>query len=272
MTTHLERTTAEQAARHAAAEIRRYAGRLAACDVRSKTTHDLVTVADEAAQRRILRHLREVFPEDGILAEEGNEEIPSNSGRRWVIDPLDGTTNFTHGVPPYAVSIALEDGEGPLVGVVYDITADEMFTAVRNGGVTVNGKRASVSATENLDAALIATGFPFRDYHFEDGFLETFVRLTHSTRGVRRHGAAAIDLAWTSCGRFDGFYEAGLAPWDVAAGVLLVREGGGRVTGLTEDAEPIYSGGLVAAAPGIFEDVWTACRPLAKAFQPRRAR
>ncbi|PAP78240.1 inositol monophosphatase family protein [Rubrivirga marina] len=263
-----ERRAAEAAARAAAAFIRPHAGGLSADDLRAKGVHDLVSFVDEGAQRIVLDALCEAFPDDTLVGEEGEDEgVDLDRGRVWIVDPLDGTTNFAHGVPPYAVSIGLRvDGVGE-VGVVLDVASGELFSAVRGAGLTLDGARASVSDTARLDDALVATGFPFRDYRWMDGYLETAEALMRSTRGLRRHGAAAVDLAWTAAGRFDGFFEAGLAPWDVAAGVVLVEAAGGTVTGLWDGADPVTTGGLVAAAPGVFDALRDAAAPLGDAFR-----
>ncbi|MFN3598009.1 MAG: inositol monophosphatase family protein, partial [Rubricoccaceae bacterium] len=244
-----ERQIAEQAARDAAMFIGAHAGGLGAAAVRDKGTHDLVTFVDEEAERRILARLREAFPDDAFLAEESAGAPSAAARRRWIVDPLDGTTNFAHGVPPYAVSVALEDAGQVVVGVVLEVSSGELFSAARGAGLTRNGMPARVSDARSLDAALLATGFPFRDYRYVDGYLRAFEGAIRATRGVRRHGAAAVDLAWTACGRFDGFFEAGLAPWDVAAGVLLVEEGGGRVSSLVPGGDPVHDGALVASGP-----------------------
>lgn len=267
-----ELAVALAAARDAAALIRSRAASFDRRDARTKTTHDLVTDVDEAAQALIVARLGEAFPADRILAEEGGDDgvSPLEEGRRWIVDPLDGTTNFAHGVPPYAVSIALEEAGQIVVGVVEEVTAGETFAATRGGGLTVNGERASVSPTADLDRALVSTGFPFRDYSYADGYLRTFEALMRGTRGLRRHGSAAMDLAWTAAGRFDAFFEGGLAPWDVAAGVLLVEEGGGLVTGLDGHAHPVFSGGLIAAPRSLHWALLEACGPLAEAFHGSR--
>ncbi|MEM1117207.1 MAG: inositol monophosphatase family protein [Bacteroidota bacterium] len=265
----LERQTAEAAARAAAAFIRPHAGRLGADDVRAKGTHDLVTFVDEGAQRIVVDALAEAFPTDDVIGEEGAEAVADRLGgaRVWIVDPLDGTTNFTHGIPPYAVSIGLREAGAGVVGVVLDVASGELFSAARGAGLTVDGEAARVSATDRLDDALLATGFPFRDYRYVDGYLATFEAAIRATRGLRRHGAAAVDLAWTAAGRFDGFFEAGLSPWDVAAGVVLVEAAGGRVEGLWTGADPVASGALVAAAPGVFEAVRDLARPLGRAYR-----
>lgn len=268
-----ELAVAEEAARTAGALIRTHAGTLRADAVRSKGTHDLVTFVDEAAQQHIVELLQEAFPSDAILAEEGAEATPSphTEGRCWIVDPLDGTTNFAHGVPPYAVSIALTEASEPVVGVVYDVPHDELFVAAQGGGLTCNGSQVNVSATEALEASLIATGFPFRDYRYVEGYLTAFERLMRETRGVRRHGAAAVDLAWVACGRFDGFFEAGLASWDVAAGAVLVREGGGCVSALAGGTDPVYGGGIVASNGRLHNVLKSATAPLGRAHAAARA-
>ena len=271
-----ERAVAEAAARAAADRIRPLAGRLTPGDVRAKGPHDLVTVADEEAQRIVLSHLRQAFPDDALLGEETapsgpGRELAPVAGRRWVVDPVDGTTNFTHGVPPYAVSIGLqEDGVG-VVGVVLEVTSGELFVGVRGEGLTVDGTRATVSKTRQLDDALLATGFPFRDYRYVDGYLATFERAIRGARGVRRPGAASVDLAWTAAGRFDGFFEAGLAPWDVAAGVVLVEAAGGRVSPLPASGDPVYGGGLVASNGFLHDALLDLTVPLADAYGASRA-
>jgi myo-inositol-1(or 4)-monophosphatase len=263
-----ERAVAEAAARAAGALIRRHAGALGPGTVRDKGLHDLVTFVDEEAQRLITGHLRAAFPADAVLAEEGADEraAPVGGGRRWIVDPLDGTTNFTRGVPPYAVSIALQDGPELVLGVVFDVAHDELFMAERGQGLLLDGRPAAVSRTGTLGASLLATGFPFRDYRYVEGYLETFEALMRTATGLRRHGAASVDLAWVACGRFDGFFEAGLAPWDVAAGCVLVAEGGGRVTGLPEGANPVFSGSLVASNGRLHAAMTAAAAPLAAAY------
>jgi len=263
-----ERRVAEDAARAAAAFIRQHAGGLDASALRHKAEHDLVTFVDEGSQRIVLDALRQSFPGDRLVGEEGaGDDLDLDHGRVWIVDPLDGTTNFAHGVAPYAVSIGLRvDGVG-VVGVVLDASSGELFSAVRGEGLTVDGEPARVSATAALDDALIATGFPFRDYRWFEGYMETFRTLVRGTRGLRRHGAAAVDLAWTAAGRFDGFFEAGLAPWDVAAGAVLVEAAGGVVTGLWDGADPVTTGGIVAATPGLADALRAAAAPLAAAVR-----
>ncbi len=263
-----ERRAAEAAAHAATAFIRPHAGGLSADELRLKGVHDYVTFVDEGSERIVVDALRQSFPDDTVVGEEGADGTERlDRGRVWIVDPLDGTTNFSHGVPPYAVSIGLRvDGVG-VVGVVLDVSSGELFSAARGAGLTVSGTPASVSEATSLTDSLISTGVPFRDYRYVAGYLTAFEAVIRQTRGIRRHGAAAIDLAWTAAGRFDGFFEAGLAPWDIAAGVVLVEAAGGRVAGLWDGADPVTTGGLVAAGPGVFGDLREAVRPLAVAYR-----
>jgi len=264
-----ELVVAEEAARVAGAFIRTHMGRIGDAAIRDKGIHDLVTFVDEEAERIIVRHLNGAFPEDEILGEETatGDTQPEVKGRRWIVDPLDGTTNFIHGVPPYAVSIALQNGAELVVGVVYDVPHDELFAAEAGCGLTLNGNPAAVSETADLGDALLATGFPFRDYGFLEGYVETLAGFMRSVRGVRRHGAAAVDLAWVACGRFDGFFEAGLAPWDLAAGVVLTKAAGGRVSGLPSGSNPVFDGGIVASNGLLHSSLEAGARSLGCAYE-----
>lgn len=256
------RDVAAQAILEAGRLIRPHAGR--AAHVREKGVHDLVTDLDEQAQRLLVQRLLASFPADGVLAEEGGPEgrRPGTSGRRWIIDPIDGTTNFAHGVPPYAVSLGLQEGDRMVVGVVYDVAGDELFTAVAGEGLYVNGVPARVSRQEHLREALLTTGFPFRAFEHVDAFLAVLRTLFQQARGLRRPGSAAVDLAYVAAGRFDGFFESHLAPWDVAAGALLVEEGGGRVTDYAGAAQPLYHRQIVATNGLVHEALLEALAPL----------
>ncbi|MGZ4119313.1 MAG: inositol monophosphatase family protein [Actinomycetota bacterium] len=213
------------------------------------TATDMVTDADRASEAVITEGIRAIRPNDSILGEEGGEESGS-SGIRWVIDPLDGTTNFLFGIPHWAVSIACEDEDGALLGVVYDPLRDELFAARRGGGATLNGTAIAVSKASDLSRALIGTGFSYNagERAAAGGLLPTILP---RVRDIRRAGAASLDIVWVAAGRLDGFYESGLAPWDSAAGTLIVKEAGGRT-----DVMPALGPngtGLIAAGPGIFE-------------------
>ena len=244
------RDVAVEAAWQAAQLIRTHAGRLSETDIQEKGVHDLVTTVDEASQALITRMLREVFPDYAVLAEEGAEDemiAGVADGYRWIIDPIDGTTNFAHGVPPYAVSIALQREAEVVVGVVLDVATGDLFTAIRGRGTYRNGALVRVSRRPALGVGLLATGFPYRAYDHLDSYLAVFRRFVQQARGVRRLGSAAIDLAYVACGRFDGFYETGLNAWDVAAGVLLVEEAGGRVTDYHDAPNPLFAKQILAS-------------------------
>ena len=267
-----ELDAATAAAREAGALIRSRVGLVE--NVRAKGVHDLVTEVDEAAERLITERLDAAFPDYATLAEESAPDlatVSADAGRpRWIIDPIDGTTNFTHGLAPFCVSIALQDGGDLVLGVVYEIVADELFAAVRGRGLTLNGEPAGVSATAELEDSLVTTGFPFREFDYLDAYLGVMRRFMLGTRGLRRPGSAAADLAYVACGRFDAFFEAGLAPWDVAAGIVLVREGGGRVTGLVPGVDPLFSGQLAATNGALHGAVLDVAAPLGEAHAARR--
>ena len=223
------------------------AGRSGADDVREKGRADLVTEVDEAAERAITGRIRRQFPDDTIVAEEFSAEVEV-AGRSWVIDPVDGTANYVHGHPFACVSIGFLDAAGPAVGVIHAPFLGEVYQAVRGGGVRLNGKEVRVSPVDRGEAALLATGFPFKA---GKGDPETYFRLVADVmlgaHDIRRAGSAALDLAYVACGRHDGYFEIGLAPWDIAAGILMVTEAGGRITGWPGDTEsPIRTGRILA--------------------------
>lgn len=225
-----ELTLAKKTAREAGRILLSYFGHLK--DVRYKSSRrDPVSEADEAAEAYIAGRLKEAFPQYGFLGEE--QTAWGGKGARWVVDPLDGTVNFAHGLPIFCVSIALEkDGESVL-GVVYNPVDREMFHAVKGGGAFLNNKPISVSSQKDLGKALIVTGFPYDIDKRADLILGYFNRMVKASQGIRRLGSAALDLCFVAAGRFDGFWELGLKPWDTAAGELIVREAGGKVTDLT---------------------------------------
>ena len=223
--------------------------------VERKNAINLVTDADHAAEQCILDHIRRHFPSHHTLAEERGAGADASSRYRWIIDPLDGTTNFAHGFPVYAVSIGVEyDGE-LLVGVVYDPTREELFTAVRGRGALLNGRPIGVSPTVQLEAALTVTGFAYDIRETPNNNLDHFARFTLKAQGVRRTGSAALDLCYVAAGRFDGFWEVKLSPWDMAAGVVIVREAGGRITDFRGDAHSIYQPELVASNGRIHQEM-----------------
>ena len=207
---------------------------------------NLVTEMDARAEELIVARLLSAFPEDGILAEERGARC-GRSGRRWIIDPLDGTTNYAHGLPIFGVSIGLEADRQMQVGVVFDPNRDELFVAERGRGATVNDQPLGVSPTATLGESLLATGFPYNVRETADNNLREYAAFTVRTRGVRRMGSAVLYLAWLAAGRLDGYWELRLGPWDAAAGSLLVEEAGGRVTNLTGGALDLDAPALVVS-------------------------
>ncbi|MDZ7266601.1 MAG: inositol monophosphatase [candidate division KSB1 bacterium] len=217
-----------------------------ALQVDHKAEFDFVTEVDRQSEQVIVTHLRRHFPQHKILAEEGG--LSEGAGEvEWIIDPLDGTTNFIHGVPCFAVSIAARRQGVIIAGVVYDPLRQEQFSAVRGGGAFRNGERLRVSASHRLSECLIATGFPFRAKHLAGSYLRLFRNFFEQVRDMRRMGAASLDLALVAAGVFDGFWEYNLNPWDFAAGSLLVEEAGGRISGFTTGENFWESGNIVAS-------------------------
>jgi myo-inositol-1(or 4)-monophosphatase len=263
------------AAHAAAAILQSYAHNRAELVIDKKTRNDLVSQADREAEQAVLDILLDRTPDLGIVAEESGGRTAGDA--TWYIDPLDGTTNFIHGLPHYAVSIALIAHKGsvvadqplerdtPVIGVVYDPNREELFTAMHGVGAWMNGHRIVCSSTREFSETLLATGFPFRDFSFAEQYMPTFQHALTHTRGVRRLGAAALDLAWVACGRYDGYWEMGLAPWDVAAGTLLVREAGGIAEDMHHrDPWPI-KGYVYAGNPHVAPALQTMIEPHLKA-------
>lgn len=214
-----------------------------------KGTFNPVTEVDRAAEAAILAVLTELRPDDGVLGEEGTDT--HGTGRRWLIDPLDGTVNFVHHIDQVSVSVALCEGERVLVGVVLDVVRDELFAAVPGGGATLDGSPISVSATPDLAGAVIATGFPYDHDRYAAAYLPTLGAVLAQVTGLRRFGSAALDLCWTAAGRFDGYYEYQVNPWDIAAGLLIVTESGGVATDPWGVPLHPYLPHVVAANPSI---------------------
>jgi myo-inositol-1(or 4)-monophosphatase len=210
-----------------------------------KGDYDLVTEADRASERLVVERLRAQFPSHSIVAEEGGG-IDTGTDYRWYVDPLDGTTNFAHGFPMFNVTLALERAGELIAGVIYDPLRDEMFAAEQGGGAYLNNRRIHVSKASRLDDCLVATGFPSRRRHLNVN-IHFYHQLAMATHGVRRGGSAALDLAYVSCGRLDAFWEFGLNPWDMAAGILLVREAGGQCSDM-------YGAATTLAGPHLLAD------------------
>lgn len=243
-----------KAARRASQIINRASLDIEHVQVTTKRQSDFVTEVDKAAESAIIEVLREAYPDYGILAEESGQSAGNASGSeyQWIIDPLDGTTNFIHGLPQYAISIALAHRGQVTQAVVYDTVHNEMFTASKGAGAFLNDRRIRVSRCLKLEDALIGTGFPYRSYDHIDAYLAIFKELARKTAGIRRPGAASLDLAYVACGRFDGFWEFGLSPWDVAGGALLITEAGGLVSDLAGNDTFLQTGNLVAGTPRVF--------------------
>ena len=252
------------AAKPAAEIIRRAASRLPTIRWETKKGSDFVSEIDRAAEEAIREILLERFPSAVIVGEELSPTAAASSAQvAFVVDPLDGTTNFLHGYPEYAVSIAAVTRGALAAGVVFNAASGEKFTATANGGAFLDGKRICVSEITDHTRALIGTGFPFKKLELLPDYLPQFSAIMRSTSGIRRAGSAAIDLASVAAGRFDGFWELDLAPWDVAAGVLLVREAGGVVTDLAGNPAEINFGPFVAGSPAIHEWLLEALRSAA---------
>ena len=249
--------TAERAARAAGALIMEGLGHLAPEDITAKRANDYVTLVDKRSEAAIIDIIKASFPDHGFMAEEGGGlgaglgAAPKSEDHVWIIDPLDGTTNFIPGYPVFSVSIALSVKGVLTAAVVYDPVREELFRAEQGQGAYLNGRRLKVSATSQMRSALLTTGFPFRDGSMVEPYLEMLRGLFMSTSGLRRPGSAALDLAYTAAGRCEAFFEYGLSAWDIAAGSLLVMEAGGRVTDFGGGTEYLGSGNIVAGNPHI---------------------
>ena len=238
-----------QAAKEAGSIILGKFGELSEQDIHPKEFKDFVTGADKESEKRIAEILTAAFPEDSLLCEEGSS-ASGTSGRKWIVDPLDGTLNFIHSFPVFCVSIALSDSNNELlVAVVYQPVLDELFTAEKGKGTKLNGKPVRISDRQDTQQLLIATGIPFKEYHYLESYVSMLKDVIHDSAGIRRAGSAAIDLAYTACGRFDAFWEYKLYPWDYAAGVLLVREAGGIVTGFDGNPDVFAHHSIIAGNP-----------------------
>ncbi|WP_269531902.1 inositol monophosphatase family protein [Chitinimonas sp. BJYL2] len=242
--------TAIKAARRGASVIQRASNNLDLLRVERKAKNSFVTEVDRAAEQAIVETLLEAYPGHAILAEEGGAR--GDNDYTWIIDPLDGTTNYLHGVPQYSISIALSHRGQITQAVVYDPCANEMFTATRGGGAFLNDRRVRVSKTRELADSLVGTGFPYTDFDKLDLYMRQLKEVVQKSAGVRRPGSAALDLAYVACGRFDAFWEMGLNSWDIAAGSLLVLEAGGLITDLQGDADYMESGDVIAGSPKPF--------------------
>ena len=229
--------------------------RHASLEVRRKGENDFVTQADKESETAILAEIRKRFPDHRILAEEGSGAGQGHGDYEWLIDPLDGTTNFLQGLPVYCVSVACRKGDELLAAAIQDPEGGNLFTASRGGGAFWNGRRMSASPSESLTGAFLATGYPFRALSTLDLYLGIFRDVFRHAKAIRRCGSAALDLAYTAAGVYDGFFEFRLSPWDIGAGVLMVREAGGAVTDLDGGNNSFASGNVVAGSPGVHREL-----------------
>lgn len=222
-------------------------------NIEHKGAHDFVTYVDKTSESRIVEALSKILPVAGFIAEE-NKSLPVSDNYNWIIDPLDGTTNYIHGIPLYSISIALVRGTQTVVGVVYEPNSDECFYAWEGSNAFLNHSPIRVSNQVLLNDTLFATGFPYYDYSKLRPFMEVFEYMIRNSRGLRRLGSAAIDLAWVACGRIDGFFEYGLHPWDVAAGAFIVERAGGKNSDFSGSDNYIFGKEIVSSNPYVFNE------------------
>lgn len=226
--------------------------KIGASDVVTKSNASFVTYVDQQAEALIVARLKELLPEAGFVTEEGTAG-ESGESLLWIVDPLDGTTNYIHQIYPSAVSIALTEQGLPVVGVVYEIGRNELFSAFKGGAATLNNEPIRVSSSSRSEEALIGTGFPYYDFDRLENYIDVLRELMQSTRGLRRMGSAAVDLCYVACGRFDAFFEHALHPWDVAAGAFIIEQAGGRVSDFKGGNNWLYGGEIVAASNPYFD-------------------
>lgn len=244
---------AVRAAREAGKIIARHTNKIDSLTITNKSRNDFVSEVDRMAEAEIISQLRRAFPDHGILAEESG--VVKEGEYQWIIDPLDGTTNFLYGIPQYAVSIGLVHKGRVVQAVVYDPAKDDLFTASRGEGSQLNGRRIRVTGRQSMENALLATGIPYRPDQDLPVFMRTLEAMVPDTAGIRRPGAASLDLAYVAAGRFDGFWEFSLSPWDIAAGVLLVQEAGGLVGDLAGGKDFLSSGDIVCGTPKVYTEM-----------------
>ena len=244
----------QHVARETGAYIREQRKTLSASQIESKGKNNFVTVVDKAAEEMLVLQLGRLFPEAGFITEEDATRI-RHAEWNWIIDPLDGTSNFIHGVPCYCVSIALAKNNEPVLGVIYEINLDECFYAVKDFGSYLNGKSVYCSAATRLDESLVATGFPYDIGEQKEMYLNLFSSVLENSRGIRRMGSAAVDMAYVACGRFDAFYEKGLNSWDIAAGTIIVQEAGGAVSDFKGGDDFLFGKTLICGTPAVVSEI-----------------
>ncbi len=219
-----------------------------------KGFNDFVSYVDKGSEKMLVERLSRLIPQAGFIVEEGTS-VKKGIKYNWVIDPLDGTTNFLHDIHPYAISIGLMEEDEIVAGIVYEVSGNETFTAWKDGGAWLNGNRIRVSQATKLADSLVATGFPYSDFRRLDAYMKCLTHFCKHSQGIRRLGSAAIDLAYVACGRFEAFYEYGLHPWDVAAGIILVREAGGQVSDFSGNESNLSGDEIVASTNLVFSEL-----------------
>ena len=245
-------TQVGEIAKKAGQFIREERSKITTGDIELKGKASLVTYVDKNAEKMIVSELRRLLPEAGYITEEGTTGEETDEPLKWVIDPLDGTTNFIHGIFPHAVSIGLIENDEPIAGVVYEIGQDELFSAWKGGGAWLNGQPISVSKSSTHEDVLLATGFPYYNFDMLNNYLRLLEFFMMETRGMRRMGSAAVDLVYVACGRFDGFFEHALHAWDVAAGIIILKEAGGQVCDFKGGNNYLYGRELIASNENYF--------------------
>jgi myo-inositol-1(or 4)-monophosphatase len=262
---HALLNVAVMAARRAGAVLGRNFNKRDKLTIEKKGHNDFVSSADLAAERAIIDVIHKHYPDHAILAEESGSQ--GESDHLWIIDPLDGTTNYLHGFPIFAVSIGVQVNGRLEHGVVYDPMREELFTASRGEGAQLDGRKIRVSGNKEVEHALVGTGFPYRQADAELApYLSMLGKIVKNTSGVRRPGAAALDLCYVACGRYDAFWETGLQPWDLAAGTLIIREAGGMISGLDGSENHLETGHVLAGTPKIYRDIAKLCSSEIKAI------
>lgn len=246
----------QEIARETGSFIREEGKKITISDIEYKGITSLVTYVDKTAEARIVSALKILIPDSGFVAEEGTADS-NNEKYTWIIDPLDGTTNFIHGIAPHSVSIGLKENDKLVLGVVYEVKSDEMFYAWKDSAAYLNGQEIKVSSNSRSEHALIGTGFPYYDFDRVDDYIATMKYLMKNTRGLRRLGSAAVDLAYVAAGRFDAFFEHALHAWDVAAGVFIIQQAGGKVTDFNGGDNWLFGGEIIAASNNFFDEFYS---------------
>jgi len=246
---------AVRAAINAGGLVTRYVDRIDSLKIGTKQRNDFVSEVDRFSEQEIINTIKQAYPDHAILAEESGRHNQKDDDNQavWIIDPLEGTTNFLHGFPQYAISIAMKQHGNLQVGVIYDPMRQELFTATRGQGARLNDRRIRINPDTKLEGSLIGTGFPYYQYDYLDRYMAILKEVITKTAGVRRPGSAALDLAYVAAGRFDGFWEFNLQPWDIAAGILLIQEAGGLASDFENEHNYLESGNIVCGAPRVHQ-------------------